>query len=189
MSFLAMLALISMVISCSQETAMGETEKLEAHSAKSSKGSVATRAIRAKLNNDANPDLPPNMDCGFSLSANFIYGNMGHLGKIQPGSYGQPTSCVFFDPSNDRYPGQFYLETTYNVNYIGANGDAIHTTENTIIIFDDETFETGRFEGTVTVDPDNSTGRFEGATGNMVFVDARFAGSISTWRLEGEITY
>ena len=135
------------------------------------------------------PIYPPNTDCGFPLNANDIFGNMTHLGKIQPGSYGQPISCVFFDPSNDRYPGQFYLETIYRVNYIGAHGDAIHTIENTIIIFDDASFETGRFEGTVTVDPDNSTGRFAGATGNMVFVDATFVGSKSTWELVGEITY
>ncbi len=181
-SFLAMLALITMVISCSPETAMDETENLEAHSAKSSNAAVATRAIRAKINNDANPDLPPNTDCGFPLSANFIYGNMGHLGKIQPGSFGRPTSCAFGGPG--------ILITTYDVNYIGAHGDEIRTLENTTIICDDPndpTCPTGTFVGTIEIV--GGSGRFEGATGNMVFVDARFEGSISTWRLEGEITY
>lgn len=184
-----MLAMILFSYSCSPETTLEPTENLEAYSAKSKKGAKATRAIRGKINNDAttNASIPPNNDCGFDLSANDIFGNMTHIGKIQPGSYGIPISCVFYDPSNDLYPGQFYLETIYNVNYIGAHGDEIRTRENTTIIFDDATFVTGIFVGTIEII--GGTGRFEGATGNMVFVDASFIGSKSTWEVVGEITY
>jgi len=185
----SILAIFMLAYSCSQETTLDGTENIEAYLAKSKKGAKATRAMRGKINNDAttNPNLPPNTECGFDLTANDIFGNMTHLGKIQPGSYGQPISCVFFDSSNDLYPGQFYLETIYNVNYIGAHGDEIRTRENTTIIFDDDTFVTGTFEGTIEII--GGTGRFEGATGNMVFVDASFIDSKSTWEVVGEITY
>ncbi len=183
---LGMLALMVIAVSCSQETVQDSVnispENLNAQAAKGKKGKRVTRAIRGKINNDANPDLPPNTDCGFPLSANFINGNMGHLGKIQPGSFGRPTSCAFGGPG--------ILITTYDVNYIGAHGDEIRTLDYTTIICDDPndpTCPTGTFEGTVEIV--GGSGRFEGATGNMVFVDARFEGSISTWRLEGEITY
>lgn len=180
----SMLVMLLFAYSCSQETSLDPTENLEAHSAKSNKGAKATRAIRGKINNDAttNPSIPPNMDCGFPLSANDIFGNMTHLGKIQPGSYGIPTSCAFGGPG--------ILITTYEVNYIGAHGDEIRTLENTTIICDDPndpTCPTGSFEGTIEIM--GGTGRFEGATGNMVFADARFVGSKSTWRVVGEITY
>lgn len=189
MSDLALLALVLMVISCSTESALDATDNIEAYSAKSKKGAKATRAMRGKINNDAttNPNLPPNTECGFDLTANDIFGNMTHLGKIQPGSYGQPISCEFFDPSNDLYPGQFYLKTIYNVNYIGAHGDEIRTRENTNIIFDDDTFVTGTFVGTIEII--GGTGRFDGATGNLVFVDATFIDSKSSWEVVGEITY
>jgi len=180
----SVLAMILFAYSCSQETSLDPTENLEAYSAKSDKGAKATRAIRAKLNNDAttNPSLPPNEDCGFPLNANDIFGNMTHIGKIQPGSYGIPTSCSFGGPG--------VLITTYEVNYIGAHGDQIRTLENTTIICDDPTdptCPTGSFEGTIEII--GGTGRFEGATGNMVFVDARFVGPKSTWRVVGEIIY
>lgn len=183
-SYLAVLALIAMVISCSQETTMDGTENLEAHTVKSSKAAKATRAIRGKINNDAttNPAIPPNTDCGFPLNANDIFGNMTHLGKIQPESYGRPTSCTFGGPG--------ILITTYEVNYIGAHGDEIRTLENTTIICDDPTdptCPTGTFEGTIEIV--GGSGRFEGAEGNMVFKDASFVGSKSTWEVVGEITY
>ena len=61
--------------------------------AKSSKAKNATGAMKGKINNDATTsDIEPNFDCGFPLSANDIFGNMTHLGKIQPGSYGIPIS-------------------------------------------------------------------------------------------------
>jgi hypothetical protein len=180
----SILAMFLLSYSCSQETSMDGTENIEAYSAKSKKGAKTTRAMRGKINNDAttNPAIPPNEDCGFPLSANDIFGNMTHLGKIQPGSYGIPTSCSFGGPG--------ILITTYEVNYIGAHGDEIRTLDNTTIICDDPndpTCPTGTFEGTIEII--GGTGRFEGATGNMVFVDGSFIGSKSTWEVMGEITY
>ncbi len=57
---LAMLALLMVVFSCSQETVLDSeldgTENLNAQAAKGKKGKRATRAIRAKLNNS--PAVP-----------------------------------------------------------------------------------------------------------------------------------
>ncbi|MBD0851169.1 hypothetical protein [Maribacter arenosus] len=183
----SMLAMLLFAYSCSQETSLDPTESLEAHSAKSSKAKKATRAIRGKINNDADPSVAP-VPCDdpsgleIGLSTNFIYGNMTHLGKIQPGSFGRPIVC-------ETFLAEGKIVSVYEVNYIGAHGDEIRTRENTIIIFnpEDPTFNTGTFEGTIEII--GGTGRFEGATGNMVFVDASFIGSKSTWEVVGEITY
>ena len=182
--------------SCTQDSINDlNTEELDVVAAKSKKAKKATRAIRGRLNNAPNPEfdllvcdielpdpppdpLPPLPE--IALTTNNIYGNMGHLGKIQPDSFGRPQVCTFVLAD-----GQIVSE--YLVNYIGAHGDEIQTREYVTIIPDDETFATGSFEG--TIDIIGGTGRFENATGNMVFVDARFDGPISTWRVVGEITY
>ncbi len=183
----SILAMFLLAYSCSQETTMDGTENLEAYSAKSQKGAKATRAIRGKINNDADPSVDPvpcddSSGLGIALSTNFIYGNMTHLGKIQPGSFGRPIEC-------ETNLAEGKIISVYEVNYIGAHGDEIRTREYTTIIFnpEDPTFNTGTFEG--TIDIIGGTGRFEGATGNMVFVDASFIGSKSTWEVVGEITY
>jgi hypothetical protein len=182
----SMLAMILFAYSCSQETSLDPTENLEAYSAKSDKGAKATRAIRAKLNNDADPSVQPVLcspsGAGIALTTNFIYGNMTHLGKIQPGSFGRPIEC-------EAVLAEGKINSVYEVNYIGAHGDEIRTRENVTIIFnpEDPTFNTGTFEG--TIDIMGGKGRFEFATGNMVFVGASFVGSVSTWEVVGEITY
>jgi hypothetical protein len=183
----SMLAMLLFAYSCSQETSLDPTENLEAHSAKSNKAKKATRAIRGKINNDADPSVTP-VPCDdpsgleIGLSTNFIYGNMTHLGKIQSGSFGRPIVC-------ETFLAEGKIVSVYEVNYIGAHGDEIRTRENTTIIFnpEDPTFNTGTFEGAIEII--GGTGRFEGATGNMVFVDASFIGSKSTWEVVGEITY
>ena len=178
---IAAVALFLFTASCSQESVLDTSNDLEVYSAKSSKAKKATRAIRGKLNNDATTsDIPPNFDCGFPLSANDIFGNMTHLGKIQPKSFGIPISCAFGDE-----PG--ILQTEYLVNYIGAHGDEIQTMDTVTIFCADADCFTGTFEGTLKII--GGTGRFEGATGNMVFKNASFVGSTSTWEVEGEITY
>lgn len=178
------IALVSFVLftfSCTQESVLEPSDGLEVYAVKSSNAKKATRAIKGRLNNDATTsDIPPNMDCGFPLSANDIFGNMTHIGKIQPMSFGIPTSCAFGEE-----PGT--LETTYNVNYIGAHGDEIWTVESPTIICFDEACFTGTFVGTIEIV--GGTGRFEGATGSMVFKNARFEGSVSHWEVEGTITY
>jgi hypothetical protein len=172
--------------SCSQETSLDPAENLEAYSAKSNKGAKATRAIRGKINNDADISVQPVLcspsGAGITLTTNFIYGNMTHLGKIQPGSFGRPIEC-------EAVLAEGKINSVYEVNYIGAHGDEIRTRENVTIIFnpEDPTFNTGTFEGTIEIM--GGTGRFEGATGNMVFVGASFVGSVSTWEVVGEITY
>ena len=177
---IAVVVLLLFTGSCSPESIVDPSENLEAYTVKSSNAKKATRAIKGKLNNDATTSgIPPNTDCGFDLNANDIFGNMTHLGKIQPGSFGIPISCVF--------GADGCLQTVYLVNYIGAHGDEIRTRETVKIMFDDETFLTGSFEGTIEIT--GGTGRFEEATGSLVQKNARFVGSASTWEVEGTITY
>ncbi len=197
---LALLALIVMAVSCSQETvqdpAQNGAENLNGINAKSSNAAKATRAIRAKLNNaPAVPALPTftgncfilddpdteevNEEFIVELTTNDIFGNMTHLGKIQPGSFGMPVECNFNADGS--------LQTVYEVNYIGAHGDEIHTVENVTIICGNLECSEGTFEGTIEIV--GGTGRFEDADGYMEFVDATFVGPISTWELVGRITY
>lgn len=186
----SLLAILMLTFSCTQDQVNDIPENLNVQAAKGKTGKAVTRPIKAKLSNAPNTGgILPNEDCGFPVNANDIFGNMSHLGKIRPESYGVPTSCIFLDPSNVLYPGQFALITTYDVNYNGGNGHSIVTEEFTTIVFDDDTFVTGIFVGHVVIDPDASTGKFAGATGTMVFMNASFDGDESTWELEGEITY
>lgn len=190
----SMLAMILFAYSCSQETSLDPTENLEAYSAKSDKGAKATRAIRAKLNNapavpleiftggcfvDDDPETDEDEGLIVELTTNDIFGNMTHLGKIQPGSLGKPMVCNFNADGS--------LQTVYKVNYIGAHGDEIQTVESVTLICGNLDCSEGTFEGTIEIV--GGTGRFEGAEGNMVFVDATFVGPNSTWELVGEITY
>lgn len=183
---LLLLAALFIASSCTQDSVNeGHTEDLNVLEAKSSNATQATRAIRGKLNNAPNPDIPvvvcdPVLEPPVALTTNFIYGNMTHLGKIQPGSFGRPIECEL-----DLELG--VIVSVYEVNYIGAHGDEIRTRENVTIIPDDPTFATGTFEGTIEII--GGTGRFENATGSMEFVDAIFVGPNSTWELVGEITY
>ena len=182
---LFLLAMLLISVSCSTESVTdSSTDDLNVEYAKSDNAKQATRAIRGRLNNG--PDLSMATttcipeELGIALTTNFIYGNMTHLGKIQPGSFGRPIECEL-----DLELG--IIISVYEVNYIGAHGDEIRTREYVTIIPDDPTFATGSFEGTIEII--GGTGRFENATGSMEFVDARFVGANSTWRLVGEITY
>lgn len=183
-------ALLMLAVSCSQDSALDTPEDLNVVNAKSENANRATRAIRGKINNKATSDLdaPPGTVCvgtafgDIPLTTNNIFGNMTHLGKIQDKSYGVPTVCLGLNPET------FTIEAIYNVNYIGAHGDAIHTEEHVFIWLDPATdFTTGTFDG--TIDIIGGTGRFAEADGWMNFVDATFVGDESTWELVGEITY
>ena len=185
---LALLALAALfiVVSCTSESvADSSTDDLNVEYAKSENAKMATRAIRGKVNNGPNENFDPficDTPVGpVPLTTNNIYGNMTHLGKLQPGSLGVPTSCVVFDITT------FTLETTYEVNYIGAHGDEIRTFEHVFLTPTAPDFSTGVFTGTITII--GGTGRFENATGFMEFVDANWVGVNSTWGLVGEITY
>ena len=206
---LAMLALIVMAVSCSQETvldpAQNGAENLNAQAAKGKKA----RPIKAKLFNFADPNQTEGnlLLCalGFPLTRNIINGNMSHLGKLQPGSdfdedegvpisgsYGVPTSCI---PNADLSS----LTTEFDVYYVAANGDRFVTKEFVTIDFNLDDFpdySVGTFTNTLYVNGDpipitivSGTGRFEGATGELFFVDAVFGPGGTTWELVGEITY
>ncbi len=198
---LALVVLFVLPYSCSPDTVL-DSENLEAVNAKSKKAKKATRAWRGKFSNVA--DLTqPTIACvpvseGVVLTTNIISGNMTHLGKIQAGSFGRPIdgTCFLTGPNS--------LRVIYNVNYIGAHGDQITTEEDVTLILDfdaDPSGQTGTFENTkdangnpIPIKIIDGTGRFEGATGELLFKDAKFgpAGDgtvISTWRLIGEITY
>jgi len=193
------LAMFLLAYSCSQETvtdpALNGAENLNGINAKSSNAARATRAIRAKLNNAPavpletftgncfildDPGTPEiNEELIIELTTNDIFGNMTHLGKIQPGTQGIPVECNFNADGS--------LQTVYLVNYIGAHGDEIHSTDYVTIIPDCPTCTTGTFEGTLVIN--GGTGRFVDAKGDMVFVNATYDGPNSTWELVGTITY
>jgi len=190
----SILAVLMLTFSCTQDSvldgAIDSPEELNAQTAKSENGAQAKRVIRGKLNNKAttDPGAPAAVTCfetafgDIPLTTNNIFGNMTHLGKIQAMSYGVPVECIGLDPET------FTIESIYNVNYIGAHGDAIHTVEHVFIWLDPATeFTTGTFDGTIKIM--GGTGRFAEATGWMNFVDATFVGDESTWGLVGEITY
>ncbi|MBT8178601.1 MAG: hypothetical protein KJN96_07805 [Eudoraea sp.] len=201
---LALAAMILFTFSCSPDTVLESQENLEAVNAKAKKAKKATRAWRGKFSNVA--DLTQSIVAcepvseGVVLTTNVISGNMTHLGKIQEGSFGRPQdgTCFLTGPNSVR--------VIYNVNYIGAHGDQITTEEDVTIILDfdaDPNGFVGTFENTkdgngnpIPIKIIDGTGRFEGATGELLFKDASFGPSasgdgtvISTWRLIGEITY
>lgn len=198
----ALLGILIIANSCSHESSPDTTENLEAISAKSNKANKATRAWKGKFSNIADLNEPllaciPE-EAGVVLTTNIISGNMTHLGKIQPGSFGRPQegTCFLTSASSAR--------VIYNVNYIGANGDMITTEEDVTLVIDfeaDPSGLTGTFENTrdaqgnvIPIKILEGTGKFEGATGELLFKDAVFSPApdgtvISTWRLEGEITY
>ncbi|NNK10061.1 MAG: hypothetical protein HKP08_01855 [Flavobacteriaceae bacterium] len=191
------------VLSCTQDTAIDPVEDLSSVNAKSSKGKKATRAWKAKLTNVGDltiPLVPCNpVEAGLALTTNFISGNMTHMGKIQMGSYGRP------QPGTCNLTGPNTVDVIFNVNYIGAHGDMITTVEHVTLTVDfeaDPTGLTGSFDNTLDGNGDripitilSGTGRFEGAEGKLYFKDAIFTpnpdgpGTVSSWRLEGEITY
>jgi hypothetical protein len=201
---LAMLALIVMAVSCSQETVLDPTqngaENLNGINAKSSNAAKATRAWRGKFTNAADLTIPivgciP--DVGFNLTTNIISGNMTHLGKIQAGSYGRPQEFTCF------LTGENTADVIFHVNYIGAHGDMITTKEFVTITVDFEadprglagtftnTIKTQAHEDLGPLDPFpgfmvgdiipieilEGTGRFEGATGTLYFKNASFIGA------------
>ena len=196
------LAALLLAFSCSQEPIMESAADIEAVSAKSKKAKKATRAWRGKFSNVADLNEPiiaciPEGE-GVVLTTNIISGNMTHMGKIQPGSFGRPQegTCFLTGPNS--------LNVIYNVNYIGAHGDMITTEEAVTIIIDfeaDPNGLVGTFENTRDADGNiipikiiEGTGRFEGATGELLFKDAVFGPApdgtiVSTWRLIGTITY
>ncbi|MCJ7468197.1 MAG: hypothetical protein MUO53_16075 [Maribacter sp.] len=206
-TFFKLLLVAAMMIpfSCSKESATDPIpDNLTATQAKGKKHAVP---ISARLSNVADPNQPIGdfqacfdqdgndlSGAGFALSRNILSGTMTHLGKLQPGvsneagvpisgSFGNPISClvnVSFDEAT----------TVYEVNYVGANGDEIHTVENVTLIFnlaEYPDYSVGTFEGTIEIV--GGTGRFANATGHMVELDATFGPGGSSWRLEGEITY
>ena len=201
---LAMLALMVMAVSCSQETIKDSVdispENLNAQAAKGKKGKRVTKQISARIFNFGDPDqtdqnvvfclAPPN----FPLSRNIINGNMTHLGKLQPGSeydedlnepitgsYGVPTSCA---------PGAEDLSVAYTefiVYYVAANGDRFVTEEEVTLRFNVSPegvvdFNNGTFENTLDGNGDpipitivSGTGRFEGATGELFQKNGTFS--------------
>jgi hypothetical protein len=206
---LATLALIMVVFSCSQESVLDSeldgAENLNAQAAKGKK----SRPIKATLFNFADPNQTEGdlLLCapGFPLTRNVLGGNMSHLGKLQQGteydeiaeepisgSFGVPTVC---NPNEDLSS----LETEFTVYYVAANGDRFVTKEFVTIDFnlvDFPDYSVGTFTNTLDEFGDpipivivNGTGRFEGASGKMFFVDAVFGPDGTTWDLVGEITY
>ena len=179
--------------SCSTESTTDVTqENLTATAAKGKKHSVP---ISARLTNFPDfeietitcyPELEPDFP-NVTLNTNIISGNMTHLGKLRPGSFGRPQA----ESCNLQEDGS--LQVIYKVNYIGANGDEIRTTEYVTIICDDPDCFTGTFEGTEGYDLaiviDGGSGMFEGATGHMDFIGATFGPDGSSWELKGEINY
>ncbi|MGB5480366.1 MAG: hypothetical protein WBM91_04735, partial [Eudoraea sp.] len=120
----SILAMFLLAYSCTQESSDDPAVNLETVNAKSDMGKKATRAWRGKFTNVADPSIPfvsciP--DVGFDLSTNIISGNMTHLGKIQPGSFGRPQEGTCFLTGDNTAVVIFY------VNYIGAHGDMITT--------------------------------------------------------------
>lgn len=194
---LSLLTLIFLAFSCSTDTVVEPEDNLEILNAKS-----ATRAWKGKFSNVADLTMPlvgciPE-DAGVALTTNIISGNMTHMGKIQPGSFGRPQDGTCF------LTGVNSLNVIYHVNYIGAHGDMITTVEPVTIILDleaDPTGLTGIFENTrdasgnmIPITILEGTGRFEGATGELYFKNAKFSPApngtvVSTWQLVGEITY
>lgn len=199
---IAIMGFLLIFYSCSQETVLDPVEDLKAVNAKSKKGKEATRAWRGKFSNVANLDQPTiscaPVEAEVVLTTNTISGNMTHLGKIQPGSFGRPQegTCALTSENT--------LNVIYYVNYIGAHGDMITTEEAVTIIIDfdaDPLGRVGSFENTKDADGNvipikilEGTGRFEGATGELLFKDAVFGPNVdgtivSTWELVGTITY
>lgn len=198
----AILAIILFAYSCSGETALDPAENLNSINVKSDNGKKSTKAWRGKFSNVADLNEPiiaciPE-EAEVVLTTNIISGNMTHLGKIQPGSFGRPQMGTCF------LTGANSLDVIYNVNYIGAHGDMITTEEAVTLIIDfdaDPNGLVGSFENSRDANGDiipikilEGTGRFEGATGELLFEDAVFGPApdgtvISTWRLVGEITY
>jgi hypothetical protein len=207
---LAMLALLMVVFSCSQETVLDPeldgTENLNAQAAKGKKA----RPIKASLFNfpDPNQTVGDLLLCApeFPLTRNVLGGNMSHLGKLQQGtkydetdmkpisgSFGVPTVCT---PTNLEASS---LETEFTVYYVAANGDQFVTKEFVTIDFnlvDFPDYSVGTFTNTlddfgdpIPIEIVSGTGRFEGATGELYFVDAVFGPMGTTWDLVGEITY
>ena len=196
------LILLISVVSCIQEDANNPMENLETVNAKSNKAKKSTRAWRGKFSNVADPNQPlvacvPE-EAGVALTTNIISGNMTHMGKIQPGSFGRPQEGTCFLTSENS------VRVIYYVNYIGAHGDMITTVEDVTLIIDfeaDPFGQVGTFENSRDADGNiipikilEGTGRFEGATGELLFKNAVFSPGpggtvISTWELQGEITY
>ena len=199
---LAVLAVLTLLFSCSTDTALAPEENLDVLNAKSNNAKKATRAWKGKFSNVADLTIPlvgciPE-DAGVALTTNIISGNMTHMGKIQPGSFGRPQEGTCF------LTGANTLNVIYYVNYIGAHGDMITTVEPVTITLDlvaDPSGLTGTFENTrdaggnmIPITILEGTGRFEGATGELYFKDGTFSPAangtvVSTWRLDGEITY
>lgn len=183
-----LILLILLGLSCSNEGITDLNELGE-------RANQPTRPISGEFYNFPDPDQDPATllacsptEFGVALNRNIIGGKMTHLGKLRQGNsdgsgtFGNPISCSVNEAFTE-------ISSVYEVNYVAANGDEVFTVEDVTIIFnlDDPTFSTGIFEGTVEIV--GGTGRFEGASGNMVFVGATFGPEGSTWRLEGEISY
>ncbi|NER10005.1 hypothetical protein SAMN06265375_101467 [Muriicola jejuensis] len=200
-------------MSCTQDTGTDPLqggENLNATTAKSAKGKKVAKSIYGRLSNFADPNEPLeevlqcNPEVGFSLTRNIISGNMRHLGKLQSGisdpdtgemisgCFGVPVSC---DINLETFA---QLITVYEVTYVAANGDAFFTTEQVTINFPNFVegeidYTTGNFVGTAgfehAIEITGGTGRFEGASGHMDFMNAQFGPEGSTWELVGEIIY
>ena len=206
---MTMLVFLVMAFSCSPETTI-DTDPNGAENLKmvAAKGKKA-KPIKAKLFNfpDPNQTVEDLLLCapGFPLTRNIINGNMSHLGKLQPGSsfdevagvpisgsYGVPTSCI---PNADLSS----LKTEFDVYYVAANGDLFVTKEFVTIDFnlaDFPDYTVGTFTNTLDANGDpmpieivSGTGRFDGATGELYFVDASFGPEGTFWELVGKITY
>ncbi len=215
LTWTSLFALI-LFVSCTQENVSNELENLNSSAAKASKGKKVAKHISGRLSNFPDPNqLPEDLlicfpeEFQFPLTRNVLNGHMKHLGKLQSGvsdpdtgevisgSFGNPISC---DINLDTFAE---LTTVYEVTYVAANGDYFYTTEqvtlsfpNTFVDEDGNTqidYGTGFFGGTpgfehaITIE--GGTGRFEGASGYMDFMNAQFGPDGTTWELVGEIVY
>lgn len=191
---LAMLALMVIAVSCSQETVQDSVnnspENLNAQAAKGKKGKRVTKKISARIFNFPDPDqtaenvvfcLPGEDPPAFPLSRNIINGNMTHLGKLQAGSeydedlnepiigsYGVPVSCT---PGAEDLSVAF---TEFIVYYVAANGDRFVTEEKVTLRFNVSPegvvdFNNGTFENTLDMygDPIPITIVSESGTGRF----------------------
>lgn len=183
---LAMLVLLMVIFSCSQETvldpAQNSAENLKAQAAKSEKGKRVTKKISARVFNFPDPDqtsdnfvfcLPGDPDAepepippSFPLSRNIINGQMTHLGKLQPGTeYDESENIPIIGSYGvpvSCYPGAEDLSkaiTVYDVYYVAANGDRFVTIEHVTLNFnfvDCPDFSCGTFTNTLKTEEDEN---------------------------------
>jgi hypothetical protein len=200
-------------MSCTQDTGTDPLQggdDLKATTAKSSNANKVAKSIYGRLSNFADPNQQEEdiLICNpqeflFPLTRNILSGHMTHLGKLQTGisdpdtgemisgSFGAPLAC-------DLNTETFDITSVYEVTYVAANGDTFKTLEQVTIKFPNAgvgDFTTGTFEGTegsehaIKIIEGSGTGRFDGASGYMDFMNGQFGPESTTWEVVGEIVY